>query len=123
MLLLLTLACGDKDDPLDSATVGTWSDVDTIFGRSCSFDSCHGASAAAGGLSLDGDAHAAVVGVASAQDPSVNLVEPGDSAGSYLVMKLRGADGITADSMPPSGSLDEADIVLIETWIDAGAAP
>lgn len=123
MLLFVTLACGDKDTTLDSASVGTWTEVDEVLQRSCGFDSCHAASAAAGGLSVEGDAYAAIVGVASAQDPSTNLVEPGDAAGSYLVMKLRGTEGITADAMPPpNGGLDEADIALIESWIDAGAS-
>jgi len=122
MLLLLSLACGDKDVIDSGDTVGTFAEVDTILNRSCSFDSCHSASASAAGFSVEGDSYAAMVGVASAQQPDIHLVEAGDSANSYLVMKLEGAEGITNDAMPPpNGGLDAADIATITSWIDAGA--
>ena len=49
------------------------------------------------------------------------LVIAGDADGSYLIKKLEGADGISGDPMPPSGSLDQSDIDQIRDWIDRGA--
>ncbi|MCP4804654.1 MAG: hypothetical protein GY913_34095 [Proteobacteria bacterium] len=122
MLLLLSLACGDKDTG-DSAGTPTFSEVDAdVLVLSCGLGStCH--EGGAGGLELDGDGdYEALVDVASVDAEGEILVIPGDSANSYLMKKLESADGIEGDPMPPpSGGFDEAKIQLIADWIDAGA--
>ena len=45
-------------------------------------------------------------------------VEAGNAAGSALQLRVT-ADGFSI--MPPTGSLDPADLALIETWIEEGA--
>ena len=102
--------------------------VQTIFVPRCATSACH-----AGGipppnapLNLEAEnAYGQLVGVPAAQLPGMNLVEPGDPANSYLVLKLRGTAGDAggvASLMPlASAALDEADIEAIEAWIADGA--
>ena len=106
---------GSPDGPPD----GSFGDsVAPILAASCS---CH--IGGAGGLSFDGDAYGALVGV-PAVGADMSYVEPGDVDNSYLVHKLRGTQasvGGGGGTMPPVGSLDDADIETIEAWIAAGA--
>lgn len=46
-----------------------------------------------------------------------NLVIPNDADGSELYQRLIGI----GDLMPPSGSLSDADINLVKSWIEQGA--
>lgn len=113
--MLLLLGCGAP----------TLAEVQAeVFTPSCTFSSCHGASAAAAGLDLTEDAaFAELVNVASADAPGETLVIPGDADESYLVKKLRGEAGIAGDPMPPGGTPLDADrLALVVDWIDAGAA-
>jgi hypothetical protein len=69
-------------------------------------------------------AHAALVGVASVQVPSLQRVSPGNPADSYLIRKLEGAPGIVGVQMPrPIGAppLEQATIDAIRLWITNGA--
>lgn len=114
-MLLLLLACGAP----------TLAEVqDEVFTPSCTFSTCHGASAPSAGLDLtEGAAHAGLVGVASADAPGETRVIAGDPDASYLVKKLLGEAGITGDPMPPGGAALDADkIDLVVRWIEAGAA-
>ena len=79
-------------------------EIQSIFNANCT--SCHGGS---GGLALT-----------SYSDLMGNdVVDPGDSAASKLIQRLKGTSGI---QMPKNQDpLDEATINLIETWIDEGA--
>jgi hypothetical protein len=90
-------------------------------------------------LRLDrGFSYAQIVGVQSDEVPRLQRVHPGDSANSYLVLKLRSA---TLNSVPecssgtfppPCGSfmpapplstpLPQSDVDLIRAWIDMGAS-
>lgn len=122
MILLLTLACGDKD-VTDSGGTPTFTEIDEdILVLSCGLGStCH--EGGAGGLELDGDGdYDALVDVASSAADGETLVIPGDSANSYLMKKLHGDADITGDPMPPpSGGFDAAKVQRIADWIDAGA--
>jgi hypothetical protein len=65
---------------------------------------------------------AALVSVASVENPAVQRVAPSNSAGSYLVQKLQGDPGISGSRMPFGGPfLDQPTINVIRQWIDAGA--
>lgn len=82
---------------------------------------CHSAGSAQGGLDLETDAHAALVGVASAAY-GVLLVDPGNPAGSLFYTKLAGTQELTqGGSMPPSGTVDSATLGVLEAWITGGA--
>jgi len=78
--------------------------IQPIFNTNCT--GCHGGS---GGLTLT-----------SYSDLMGNdVVDPGDSAASKLIQRLKGTSGI---QMPKNQDpLDEATINLIETWINEGA--
>jgi uncharacterized protein (TIGR03118 family) len=98
-----------------------------VFTPMCS--GCHNGSQPAGGalpgsqnLSSASASFAALVGVASREQPGVMRVQPGDPANSYLIQKLEGAAGILGVRMPFGGPyLDQATIDRIKSWIAAGA--
>lgn len=114
------VACGEE--PTTATGAPTLSDVQAdVFDASCAFSTCHAAPGASGLALEPGGSHAALVGVPSADAPGEVLVIPGDSAGSYLVAKLRGDPGIVGDPMPDGGPLDAARLQLVVDWIDAGA--
>lgn len=88
---------------------------------------CHGdPSRAAGHLSLlAGNAHSALVGHASALDPSQTRVLPGNSAESWLVRVLTpGNESLTRYADHPNILNNEVDLKylkLLKDWIDDGA--
>lgn len=93
-------------------------EIQPIFTASCG---CHGGGQPAQGLSLaEGSAFAALVGVASEQQPAVMRVEAGAPESSYLVAKLLESPPV-GGRMPVGGSLSAAQIELISAWISAGA--
>lgn len=98
-----------------------------IFTPLCATSACHSGNPPANApLSLDpGAAWSQLVGVPSAELPSMNLVEPGDPDRSYLVLKLRGTAGDaggTATLMPLGGApLDAEQEAAVEAWIADGA--
>lgn len=127
LTLLIPLVLGACDDtefsggePAASVDCGTdadWCGAQAVFEAHCS--SCHGG---AGGLDLDGDAHAAIVGVQSVGSPGEILVVPGDPEGSLLFRKVRGTQGDDeGDIMPPGEGLSTRELALLWEWIEAGA--
>ena len=125
LLLLMTVACGEKDTGDSAAPVADdWASVNTILENSCAFSGCHGGGES--GLTLAVDAseanYAEIVEVESEDNPSQILVVPGDHAGSYLWRKCAAEEGILGDPMPtPGPGLDEPRLAIIAAWIDAGA--
>lgn len=96
----------------------------TIFSPICS--GCHtggGASLPSSmNLSSASASFAALVGVASTEQPSVQRVNAGNPDDSYLVRKIEGAPGITGSRMPLGGApLDATLIANVRAWITAGA--
>jgi hypothetical protein len=96
----------------------------TIFSPLCS--GCHtgGGASLPSSMNLSNTAatHAAIVGVASTQQPSVQRVNPGNPDNSYLVRKVEGTPGITGSRMPLGGApLDPTLIANVRAWITAGA--
>jgi hypothetical protein len=95
-----------------------------IFGASCDGAQCHDASNPAESLDLTQPAaHGALVGIASVQCPSVQLVNAGNPDQSYLVWKLQGAGPCFAGSVMPKGLplLSSTQIQLVRDWIANGA--
>lgn len=112
-------------DAEPAATAPTLTQLQTtIFSPTCS--GCHtgGGSSLPSSMNLSTAAatFAAIVGVASTEQPSVLRVSAGNPDASYLVRKIEGAAGITGGRMPLGGApLDPALIANVRAWITAGA--
>jgi hypothetical protein len=146
-----------------SASVSFQKDVVPVFAANCSTSSiCHGQMNQAGvenlylGPSASGGAnspsdlasiHAGLVGVKSVEDPSMNIVTPGDLEHSFLWHKVDGdensdstvvsgcqpqANGPNPCSdclpvapcgvqMPLGGALEPSAICVLQNWITSGA--
>lgn len=87
---------------------------------------CHSGSAPAEGLDLkDGDVYSRLL-QPSVQMPELPLITPGEPASSYLWLKLTGDPAIMGQPMPYNpltgeGTLQQAELSDIETWIINGA--
>jgi hypothetical protein len=83
---------------------------------------CHAGATAPLGLRLDAaNSYALLVGVASAQEPGLQRVAPGNPNDSYLIRKLEGTAS-TGGRMPLGGTpLPQADINMVRQWIVDGA--
>jgi hypothetical protein len=94
---------------------------DNVFTPICSV--CHIGAGAPEGLQLDA-AHSynLLVGVPSAEEPSLLRVKPGDPTNSYIVHKLKGPPGIVGNQMPLGETpLSQATMAAISQWITNGA--
>ena len=95
------------------------------LGPRCATASCHAGDPPVAFPQLDPDVAYGVLVGQPAQQASMNLVEPYAPESSYLVLKLRGTQGIAGGSgmLMPIGDapFDEADIAAIEAWIANGA--
>jgi len=94
---------------------------DNVFTPICT--RCHIGASAPEGLQLD-EAHsyALLVGVSSAEDPSLLRVKAGDPDDSYLLRKLQGGPDIVGAQMPFGGPyLPQSTIDVIRAWIANGA--
>ncbi len=88
--------------------------------RGCSSRSRHGSAQSAGLDLRSGSAYGELVNVEATQ-AAVPRVIPGDTAGSYLVVKLEGRQTV-GSHMPLGGSaLDNIDLTNIKNWINRGA--
>jgi hypothetical protein len=96
---------------------------DNVFTPICT--RCHSGAGAPEGLQLDAaHSYALLVGVPSAEVPSVLRVKPGDPTDSYLIQKLQNSSGIVGAQMPFGGPyLPQSTIDVIQQWISAGAPP
>ena len=73
-------------------------------------------------LSSAANAYAALVNVASIQQPTLARVNAGDPATSYLINKLEGVNIGNTNRMPLGGPfLDQATIGSVKAWIAQGA--
>jgi hypothetical protein len=106
-----------------SLTADFQSIQDNIFTPICT--KCHIGANAPEGLQLDqAHSYALLVGVPSAEVPTVQRVKSGDPTDSYLIQKLEGASGIVGAQMPFGGPyLSQTTIDVIKQWITNGAAP
>jgi len=100
-----------------------WDAVVEIFAAEC--NACHGPGTAAtfGNLDLETDPCGDLVGV-PASNPSYGaalLVEPGDHEASVLWDKVA-ENGSYGGVMPTAGKMEQANIDIIQAWIDDGAS-
>jgi methionine-rich copper-binding protein CopC len=94
---------------------------DNVFTPICS--PCHSGGGAPEGLMLDA-AHSynLLVGIASAEVPSLQRVKPGDPDSSYIIIKLTNGPGIVGAQMPRGEPpLPQPTIDAIRQWITNGA--
>ena len=124
---LLWTGCGGDDSTLGpdgsegELTEATLAQVSEVFAVSCALSGCHSGGEPKAGLSLEGDFAARIVGVASGQRPDLKLVDPGNPDDSYLLIKVRGADEIVSQQMPPGQVLPAEQVEIIRAWIASGA--
>ena len=135
-LALLLAGCTNSDarlgvlpsiTPQPDAVVSFSRDIEPIFtqtqvpSQTCAANFCHGANAVFGFSLEQGKAYGNLVNVRSVEVPGLYRVEPGNSAGSYLIHKLTGTQSF-GTPMPQNGpALDDSLIKLIRDWIDQGA--
>lgn len=133
--------CLDTDclnDPSCAAAPSFEFDVYPLFVVECNF--CHGPPAPFGNLDFTtggpSAAYSEIVNAPSGECANYDLVEPGESANSWLYRKVEGThetaasavgcDLITAGTQMPLGPfccLEPSEIELIRNWIDSGAEP
>ncbi len=93
-----------------------------VFTPGCATSGCHIGGGAPEGLRLDeANSYALLVGVASTQDPGVQLVAPGNPNNSYLIQKLEGTASAGAQMPLNASPLDQPVIDIIRQWITDGA--
>ncbi len=109
--------------PPPGASFGpTFSEVQAnVFTPTCATSGCHSGGSPSAGLNLEAaNSYAMIVGVASSQDSGLQLVNPNNPNQSYLIQKMEGT-AASGQVMPPSGSIEQADIDVIRQWITDGA--
>lgn len=120
--------CSYADDPESLNLLGsgvTWeSRIKIVFQANCG--GCHSGTQPAAGLDMLSDDVYESLLQESSQLPDMKLIEPGDPMASYLFLKLIDDDQIEGNPMPfnpltGEGSLTQAEISDIETWILNGA--
>ncbi|MFQ5650553.1 MAG: DUF5777 family beta-barrel protein [bacterium] len=92
-----------------------------IFDSRCAFSGCHAGTRAPKGLDLTEEfALASLVNQPSRESKVYLRVQPKNPAGSYLIMKIRGAPGIEGKRMPNGKTpLSGSEIAAIERWIES----
>jgi hypothetical protein len=118
-----------QGEPIGSGNASTplTADFDSIqaniFTPICT--KCHIGAGAPEGLQLDAaHSYSLLVGVPSAEVPTLLRVDPGSPDSSYIILKLQGSPGIVGAQMPFGGPyLDTATIAVIRQWITNGAPP
>jgi hypothetical protein len=125
LIILLSYSCSEDNStgtgPDDQTAALTFTEInETVFQKSCAFTGCHASDTKQAGLDLsEGNAYANLVDVPSTENPSLKRVDPGNSANSYLVKKLKG-EGTTRMPLNRAPLSDET-ITAIAAWIDDGA--
>ena len=92
-----------------------------IFTPRCATSGCHSGTNPSRGLSLEEDRIARETIEVESNGSDLKLVDPGNPEGSYLLLKVRGDDGISGSRMPPSRPLSAEEIEKIRSWIASGA--
>jgi hypothetical protein len=98
-----------------TATLKTW--AEDILRSKCGV--CHGPKDPKADLDLSSaDAIAASLNAPSTEIPSLKIIDLQDPARSYLIMKIRGEEGIMGQPMPINAPpLEDGEIYTINLWI------
>ena len=113
LVLMLAASCGTEPDrrPETAAYI-----TDAILVPYCGRGGCHSTATKAHGLAFDTIPNALAAMHGTGRDGAPMLV-PGDANGSRLFTVLADSGRI----MPPDVPMPDADMKLIERWIDDGA--
>lgn len=120
-----------SDDPTDPSDgpPSFAEDIQPIFSGSCAFSGCHGSNANPPQKPMEltaGQAYDNIVGVSSAELPSMLRIAPGEPDQSYLIHKIQGTQnsvGGSGDRMPLGmAPLAQSTIDLIRRWVEEGAS-
>lgn len=130
---LLAVGCGGGGDDGSGGIQSTPNPVtlqqvqSAVFTQSCALSDCHRGASAPFGLDFTaGETLGNVVGVASAERPDFDRVEPRNPTDSYVYMKVTGDLRIGGDPMPPQNlapPLNAQQLELLRQWIEQGALP
>jgi len=104
-----------KADPSFSA------DIQPIFTANCALAGCHDASASQQLNLSAGNAYVNLVNVDAGEVPARKRVLPGNSAASYLVIKIEGNQTVGGRMPLGRSPLSAVQIQNIKNWIDRGA--
>ena len=96
------------------------SDIQPVFDISCSTSGCHRAGHSTNLNLTEGNSYTDLINVRSMNYAPLKLVEPGKSEDSVLYLKIVGSSE-TGSKMPPGGTLSDASVANIRTWITEGA--
>jgi hypothetical protein len=92
--------CKPSEDP---ASVSFQGNLQPVFTASCALGGCHDAASSIQGLNLSvGASYGQLVNVRSTERRSLDRVQPGDPATSYLNQKIEDVEGISGTIMPPA---------------------
>ena len=93
-------------------------EVKAVFHKNCAV--CHKGKFPPRNLNLEpGSLPASIVDVPSVEQADLKLVDTAAPESSYLLKKIRGAEGISGKRMPPPTrpALTEDDLAVLESWI------
>lgn len=94
---------------------------DSVFTPLCASGNCHGG--AVRPQLTAGDAYSQIVNIPNSQKPGLDRIEPGNPAGSYLLLKISG-ENILGTRMPLGlPPISQPVIDSIRVWIENGALP
>src|SRR5690606_7012241 len=80
--------CVDTGDAVASFEPTLTNVAANLFVPACSFSSCHGTGGQAGGLNLEGDLHAKLLGHSVSGNSDLPLIDPGNAEGSWLYQRI-----------------------------------
>lgn len=128
-LLLLAVAaagCTQKlvEPPPPPTVLAVPDSIQQVFTQNCALSTCHTGPNPQQGQDLTDavTSYANIVGIASHEKPAFQRIAPGDSANSYIVMKLRNDPRKGGQPMPLGAfPLDPALVMRIATWTQQGA--
>ena len=125
-LVLAALGCTEKlvEPPPPVTVLAVPDSIQEVFTQNCANSDCHGGATPQQGQDLTDavTSYAHIVGVASNEKPAFLRIAPGDSANSYMVMKLRNDPRKGGQPMPLGNyPLDAALTMRIAAWAQQGA--
>jgi hypothetical protein len=125
-LAWIAVGCTEKvvAPPPPPPVLGVPDSIQQVFTENCALAGCHTGPTPQQGQDLTDavTSYANIVGVASHERSQFLRIAPGDSANSYMVMKLRNAAAIGGQPMPFGGyPMDPALVIRIAAWAQQGA--
>lgn len=93
--------------------------AENVFSKNCSRSGCHTGSYPPQGLNLDKDHFQdSLIDVSSREVPHLKLVDTKNPEQSYLLMKIKGSEGIIGSQMPAyAPPLKAEEISAVESWV------